>query len=205
MFWCILILLWPKIRARGMYAADTVTLSRDEMERRRLEAAEDLLNGITQARVARKFGPQLPAGAALWRDTARSGYVSARRRDGPAGSQPANLRRCARFSPPAPKLLVSKRIVGRRPGWRAPLRDVSPSATIRITWAASCTAWVYALRPLPLNPCGRFTRLAPGLKCMCKQAAPTMVKIVRFCVPGGTRRCHIRPAGRPRLPASPLA
>jgi putative transposase len=39
-----------------MYAADTVTLSRDEMERRRLEAAEDLLNGITQARVARKFG-----------------------------------------------------------------------------------------------------------------------------------------------------
>ena len=39
-----------------MYAAVTVTLNRDEMERRRLQAAEDLLKGITQARVARKFG-----------------------------------------------------------------------------------------------------------------------------------------------------
>jgi putative transposase len=39
-----------------MYAAVTVTLSRDEMERRRLEAAEDLQKGVTQARVARKFG-----------------------------------------------------------------------------------------------------------------------------------------------------
>ncbi len=39
-----------------MYPAATVTLNRDEMERRRLEAAQDLLNGVTQARVARKFG-----------------------------------------------------------------------------------------------------------------------------------------------------
>src|SRR5450755_294253 len=36
-----------------MYATTTVTLNRDEMERRRLEAAEDLQKGITQARVAR--------------------------------------------------------------------------------------------------------------------------------------------------------
>lgn len=39
-----------------MYATVAVTLNRDEMERRRLEAAQDLLKGITQARVARKFG-----------------------------------------------------------------------------------------------------------------------------------------------------
>lgn len=39
-----------------MYATPTVTLNRDEMESRRLEAAQDLLNGVTQARVARKFG-----------------------------------------------------------------------------------------------------------------------------------------------------
>jgi len=45
-----------KTSARIMYAADNVTLSRDEMESRRLAAAEDLLRGITQARVARKFG-----------------------------------------------------------------------------------------------------------------------------------------------------
>jgi transposase len=34
----------------------SVTLSRDEMERRRLAAAEDLQNGISQSDVARKFG-----------------------------------------------------------------------------------------------------------------------------------------------------
>jgi len=39
-----------------MYASVTTTLNRDDMERRRLEAAEDLLKGMTQARVARKFG-----------------------------------------------------------------------------------------------------------------------------------------------------
>jgi transposase len=39
-----------------MYATATVTLNRDEMEHRRLEAAEELLRGMTQARVARKFG-----------------------------------------------------------------------------------------------------------------------------------------------------
>jgi transposase len=40
-----------------MYATDTTTvLNRDEMESRRLEAAQELLNGETQASVARKFG-----------------------------------------------------------------------------------------------------------------------------------------------------
>ncbi|MFN7997801.1 MAG: winged helix-turn-helix domain-containing protein [Bryobacteraceae bacterium] len=39
-----------------MYATINAALNRDEMERRRLEAAQDLLRGVTQARVARKFG-----------------------------------------------------------------------------------------------------------------------------------------------------
>jgi len=39
-----------------MYATVAVTLNRDEMERRRLEAAQELLKGVPQARVARKFG-----------------------------------------------------------------------------------------------------------------------------------------------------
>lgn len=39
-----------------MYTAAAVTLNRDEMEHRRLEAAEQLLGGMTQAGVARKFG-----------------------------------------------------------------------------------------------------------------------------------------------------
>ena len=34
----------------------TVTLNRDEMERRRLEAAQQLLKGVSQARVARMYG-----------------------------------------------------------------------------------------------------------------------------------------------------
>jgi transposase len=35
---------------------DTIIMSRDEMERRRLEAAVDLNNGLSQSKVARKFG-----------------------------------------------------------------------------------------------------------------------------------------------------
>ena len=32
------------------------SLNRDEMEMRRLEAVQDLLSGLTQSKVARKFG-----------------------------------------------------------------------------------------------------------------------------------------------------
>jgi transposase len=39
-----------------MYATARDTLNRDEMERRRLEAAQELLKGVSQAQVARKFG-----------------------------------------------------------------------------------------------------------------------------------------------------
>lgn len=41
------------------------SLSREEMERRRLAAAKDLLGGMTQADVARKYGVK-PASACRW-------------------------------------------------------------------------------------------------------------------------------------------
>jgi transposase len=43
-------------------------LTRDEMERRRLAAAQDLLNGASQARVARKFGVSRTT-ASRWQET----------------------------------------------------------------------------------------------------------------------------------------
>lgn len=50
-------LLWPLLNPRE--EMDTVAqsvLTRDEMERRRLLAASDLQNGLSQSQVARKFG-----------------------------------------------------------------------------------------------------------------------------------------------------
>jgi len=58
MFWYILKVLWPDT-TRAARIMDTVaqgTLSRDEMERRRLLAAEELQSGLSQSQVARKFG-----------------------------------------------------------------------------------------------------------------------------------------------------
>jgi putative transposase len=81
MFWCILLLLWPTIRARKMYA--TVTLNRDEMERRRLEAAEDLLKGIPQARVARKFGVSRTTASRWCRTLEGQGLERLRKRKAP--------------------------------------------------------------------------------------------------------------------------
>ena len=66
-----------------MYAAVTVTLSRDEMERRRLEAAEDLLKGITQARVARKFGVSRTTASRWHRTLAGQGKDCLRKRKAP--------------------------------------------------------------------------------------------------------------------------
>jgi transposase len=84
MFWCILILLWPKNpRANDMYGAVTVTLSRDEMERRRLEAAEDLQKGITQARVARKFGVSRTTASRWCRTLEVQGMERLRKRKAP--------------------------------------------------------------------------------------------------------------------------
>jgi len=70
-----------------MYA--TVTLNRDEMERRRLEAAEDLLKGITQARVARKFGVSRTTASRWCRALAGHGKERLRKRK--ATGRPSRL------------------------------------------------------------------------------------------------------------------
>jgi putative transposase len=64
-----------------MYA--TVTLNRDEMERRRLDAAEDLLNGVTQARVARKFGVSRTTASRWYRTLEGQGLERLRKRKAP--------------------------------------------------------------------------------------------------------------------------
>src|ERR1700690_4049145 len=66
-----------------MYAAVTVTLNRDEMERRRLEAAGDLLKGITQARVARKFGVSRTTASRWSRTLEGQGLERLRKRKAP--------------------------------------------------------------------------------------------------------------------------
>jgi transposase len=53
----ILVTLWNSInRASHMDTATPGTLTRDEMESRRLLAAQDLQTGLSQSHVARKFG-----------------------------------------------------------------------------------------------------------------------------------------------------
>ena len=72
-----------------MYAAVTVTLNRDEMEHRRLEAAEELLRGTTQARVARKFGVSRTT-ASRW-SRALAGHSLERLRKRKAPGRPSRL------------------------------------------------------------------------------------------------------------------
>jgi putative transposase len=58
-------------------------LNRDEMERRRLEAAQHLLNGIAQAEVARKFGVSRTTASRWQRALKGSGVDSLRKRRAP--------------------------------------------------------------------------------------------------------------------------
>ena len=60
-----------------------VTLTRDEMERRRLEAAQDLLKGVTQARVARKFGVSRTTASRWYKTLDRHGVERLRKRKAP--------------------------------------------------------------------------------------------------------------------------
>ncbi len=76
-------MLWPKNPCEEMYAVPTVTLNRDEMERRRLEAAQDLLKGVTQARVARKFGVSRTTASRWYRALDGHGLERLRRRKAP--------------------------------------------------------------------------------------------------------------------------
>ena len=66
-------------------------LNRDEMERRRLEAAQDLLNGITQSNVARKFGVSRTTASRWQRALKGSGVESLRKRRAPG--RPSRLSR----------------------------------------------------------------------------------------------------------------
>jgi len=68
---------------------ESVTLNRDAMERRRLEAAQDLLNGTTQAGVARKFGVSRTT-ASRWCRTL-SGHGMERLRKRKATGRPSRL------------------------------------------------------------------------------------------------------------------
>jgi len=59
------------------------TLNRDEMERRRLEAAQDLLNGNAQSQVARKFGVSRTTASRWQRALRGEGVDSLRKRRAP--------------------------------------------------------------------------------------------------------------------------
>jgi len=59
------------------------SLNRDDMERRRLEAAQDLLNGIAQSQVARKFGVSRTTASRWQRALKGSGVDSLRKRRAP--------------------------------------------------------------------------------------------------------------------------
>jgi putative transposase len=86
-----------------MYA--TVTLNRDEMERRRLEAAEDLLKGTTQAKVARKFGVSRTTASRWYRTLEGQGMERLRKRKAPgrpsrlSASQMAEVRELFNVGP----------------------------------------------------------------------------------------------------------
>src|SRR5690242_8889120 len=91
MFSDILVLLWPsKIRARSM---DTVTqgiLTRDEMESRRLQAAQDLQRGLSQSQVARKFGVSRTTASRWCRALTGNGIEGLRKRRAPG--RPSRLK-----------------------------------------------------------------------------------------------------------------
>lgn len=63
-------------------------LSRDEMERRRLLAADDLRGGMAQADVARKYGVS-PASVSRWNKLLKERGKKALRRANPPGKSPA--------------------------------------------------------------------------------------------------------------------
>ena len=67
------------------------SLNRDEMERRRLEAVQDLLRGLTQSSVARKFGVSRTTASRWNRALQQKGVESLRKRR--ATGRPSRLSR----------------------------------------------------------------------------------------------------------------
>jgi transposase len=84
MFSGILESLWHSSnRARIMETAAQGVLTRDEMESRRLLAAQDLQRGLTQSQVARKFGVSRTTASRWHRSLSGRGVESLRKRRAP--------------------------------------------------------------------------------------------------------------------------
>ena len=74
-----------------MDIAAQISLTREEMEQRRLEAAQDLLNGLSQSKVARKFSVSRTTASRWYRALANKGVDSLKRRK--ATGRPSRLNR----------------------------------------------------------------------------------------------------------------
>jgi transposase len=84
MFSAILDLLWhSRNRANTMDTAAQGILNRDEMESRRLLAAQDLQTGLTQSQVARKFGVSRTTASRWNRSLSGNGVEALRKRRAP--------------------------------------------------------------------------------------------------------------------------
>src|SRR4029077_2487834 len=84
MFSDILESLWHSSnRARSMETAAQGILTRDEMESRRLMAAQDLQGGLSQSQVARKFGVSRTTASRWYRTLSGKGVEYLRKRRAP--------------------------------------------------------------------------------------------------------------------------
>jgi putative transposase len=78
---CILGLLWPEIRAfNETMLAPLSSLTREDMETRRLAAARELLNGVTQSTVARRYGVSRTTASRWQRSIVMRGVEGLRKR-----------------------------------------------------------------------------------------------------------------------------
>src|SRR5580692_4951798 len=97
MFSDMLISLWNSInRARGQMdtSAESV-LTRDEMESRRLMAAQDLQRGLSQSQIARKFGVSRTTASRWYRALHVKGIEALRKRRAPGRPSRLNLEQLA--------------------------------------------------------------------------------------------------------------
>jgi transposase len=106
MFSVILVTLWNSInRASYMDTATLGTLTRDEMESRRLLAAQDLQTGLSQSQVARKFGVSRTTASRWNRSLSGKGMEALKKRRAPGrpsrlnGEQLEALRELYRAGP----------------------------------------------------------------------------------------------------------
>src|SRR3954462_16021237 len=84
LFFVILFSLWYSTnRARTMDTAAQGILTRDEMESRRLMAAQDLQGGLSQSQVARKFGVSRTTASRWYRTLSGKGVEYLRKRRAP--------------------------------------------------------------------------------------------------------------------------